>query len=257
MKTYKSKGHIVEMYESISELPITRYHVYNKMLLLDSGIGSDIADFDGHLERVCAFIAQKDNDSAIKELQNMRQNIYFIHSALSTTNFALAALIKSIDGKERNDISDEGLAETIALINDMTIGEVNKLLSDLKKKVESELSLYFPDLYADGVNKEYYNIITERTKLVLDSVINDTDNEAAIKDITNKVLTYMKPHTFEGEKNLELASEKQFENMCMMITDHMHVNPKNYTVVEFYTAFQYIRDKSKAQRKRNGKSVKV
>ena len=49
MKTVQIKGMDVELYNSIEDLPIMRFHKYNKMLLIDAGIGSDLADFDRHM----------------------------------------------------------------------------------------------------------------------------------------------------------------------------------------------------------------
>ena len=40
--------HKVELYDSIDELPIVRFHKYNKMLLIDAGVGSDLSDWDAN-----------------------------------------------------------------------------------------------------------------------------------------------------------------------------------------------------------------
>lgn len=134
MKTLKIGKHKVTIYDAISELPITRFHVYNKMLLVDSGVGSDITDFDSHAERIIAFLQKKDTENAIKELQNMRQNIYFIQQALSPKNLAFAALVKEIDGKPFDNISDDGLKEITALFANEKITEIDKPLREAKKK---------------------------------------------------------------------------------------------------------------------------
>lgn len=41
----------IELYENIEDLPIGRFHKFNKMLLIDAGVGSDIHDFDIHIEK--------------------------------------------------------------------------------------------------------------------------------------------------------------------------------------------------------------
>ena len=78
MKELKLNGHKVRIYDSIDTLPITRFHSYNRMLLVDAGVGSDISDFDNHIERMVRYIRKGDNDSAAKELENMRQNVFTI-----------------------------------------------------------------------------------------------------------------------------------------------------------------------------------
>ena len=51
MKTVKIGEYTVEIYDAIDELPMLRFHKYNKMLLVDAGIGSDLQDFDTHIEK--------------------------------------------------------------------------------------------------------------------------------------------------------------------------------------------------------------
>ncbi|MCL5459663.1 hypothetical protein M3M33_13595, partial [Loigolactobacillus coryniformis] len=77
MRTIKVANHTVELFDSIDELPVMRFHKYNKMLLIDSGIGSDLADVDNHIERAIRFCRTKP-DLAAAELDNLRQSIYFI-----------------------------------------------------------------------------------------------------------------------------------------------------------------------------------
>ena len=76
MRTVQIGRHTVELYDSIDTLPVLRFHAYNKMILVDAGIGSDLNDWDSHAERVIRFITSDDKESAIKEIDNLRQNIY-------------------------------------------------------------------------------------------------------------------------------------------------------------------------------------
>ncbi|MGF2526095.1 hypothetical protein ACQUW0_27690, partial [Ralstonia pseudosolanacearum] len=50
MVTVKIGKHTVEMYDTIEELPIVRFHKYQKLLLIDAGIGADIVAFDQRIE---------------------------------------------------------------------------------------------------------------------------------------------------------------------------------------------------------------
>lgn len=250
MKTIRIGKHKVTFYDAIAELPITRFHVYNKMLLVDSGVGSDITDFDSHIERVIAFLQKKDNESAIKEMQNLRQNIYLIQQALSPKHMAFAALIADIDGKPCDNISDEGLKETLAKIANEKITEIDKPLHDSKKKIDGELQAYFPALFGDSSEKEYFDLILKRTKAVLSGIVEQTDKSAEIDSITLELLTYIKPFDFTND-NIELAADRQFEKICLMLTENLHCEPKKYTVLEFYSAFDYLKEKSKKRNKKN------
>lgn len=134
MKTIKIGKHNVTYYDTIAELPIVRFHIYNKMLLVDSGVGSDIADFDSHLERVMAYIQKDNKENAIKEIQNLRQNFYIIQQSLSPKYMAFSALIKEIDGRPCDDLSDEGLKAILKLFASEAVKNVNEPLSEAKKK---------------------------------------------------------------------------------------------------------------------------
>ena len=59
MKTVKIGERTVEIYDAIDELPMLRFHKYNKMLLVDAGIGSDLQDFDTHIEKAIRYARSK------------------------------------------------------------------------------------------------------------------------------------------------------------------------------------------------------
>ena len=100
MKTTKIGNLTVELYDAIDELPIARFHAYNKALLIDAGIGSDLNDWDAHIEKTIRFIRSKKPDLAEKELDNLRQNVYFIQTDISPRYMTFCALVRSVDGKE-------------------------------------------------------------------------------------------------------------------------------------------------------------
>lgn len=134
MKNVQIKGMNVGLYDSIEDLPIMRFHKYNKMLLVDAGVGSDLSDFDRHIEKVIRYLNSPTPNMATVELENMRQNIYFIQSEVSPRHLAFAVLVKSINGKPRNDLSDDGLQQTMSLFKDVANSEITAHLEAVKKK---------------------------------------------------------------------------------------------------------------------------
>ena len=98
-----------------------RFHKYNKMLLVDAGIGSDLQDFDTHIEKGNEIRPSKTPELAAIELDNMRQNVYFIQSGLSPKYLAFAVLVKSIDGTPYNDLSDDGLQKVVDMFGDVPL----------------------------------------------------------------------------------------------------------------------------------------
>lgn len=252
MRTITIGAHTVVMYDAIEELPIKRFHKYNKMLLVDAGIGSTLADFDAHIQKAMVYAKSKTPEMAVTELENLRQNVYMIQSALSPRNLAFATLVKKIDGEECEDLTDEGLQKIVDLFADAPVNEMTAPMEAVKKKIDDELQLYFPHLFDDASVKEYYDQMRRRTLVILDNIINGESekNREVIERLTMELYTYNKPHVFAGSDNLEIQHDKNFERMCVTISQYLHVDPKNYTVLEFYNAFEYVRDLLKAKQKR-------
>ena len=112
MKTVKINNHELKLYDSIDEMPIVNFQKYNKYIIVDSGLGSDIDSVDEHLVNLAKLI-KSDKDKAQQELQNLRQTMHLIVSGISPNYLAFAALIHSIDGKVVEDLSDENLKSII------------------------------------------------------------------------------------------------------------------------------------------------
>lgn len=251
MKKVRLGNHTLEIYDSIEELPMIRFHKYNKMLLVDAGIGSDLSDVDRHIEKAIRYSRSKTPELAAVELDNMRQNIYFIQSNLNPKHLAFAALIKSIDGKPCHDLSEEGLRKVVQSLEHATIKEVMTEFDSVKKKIDEELQMYFPQTFDDAELKEYFDKLKRRTMLMLDSIINgETDkNKSDIEKLTDELMIYSKPYIFSGTDNMEINYDKQFERMCLNISQNLNVNPKNFTVLEYYNSYEYIKELIKERKK--------
>lgn len=256
MRTTTIAERAVVMYDAIDELPILRFHAYNKMLLIDAGIGSDLNDWDAHIEKAIRFIRKEKPDLAEKELDNLRQNVYFIQSGISPKHMAFACLVKSVDGTEYNDMTPDALQKVLELFADAPNADLTAQLEAVKKKIDDEMQLYFPKLFDDATIKEYYDQLKQRTLLMLDAIIqgDDTDKRAEIDQITTLLMTYTHPQSFSGSDSMEIRYDKQFENMCLMLSQHLHVNPKTFTVLEYYNAFEYIKEATKPKNAKAGKN---
>jgi len=247
MRQTKLGKHSIVLYDSIDELPMKRFHKFNKMMLVDSGIGSDLNDIDRHLERIKAFVRQKENDHAMLEIENLRTNFFFVFQGLSPKYLAFAALVKEIDGKECDDLTDDGLKNVVEKLSDTPIDVLNKEIEDVKKKIEDDLLLYFPAMFDDASVKEYYDLVHKRIIAVLDGIVNGEDkkHDETLDRITMELLTYNKPNVFGGSESLEVRYDKQFDRMCHIISSNLNVSPKEYTVTEYYSAFDYIKEMMK------------
>ena len=134
MKEVELAGHKVRLFDSIDELPIVRFHKYNRFLLVDAGIGSDISDYDAHVERVIAYVSKGDIDNFKKEFENLRQNLFLIMAECSPKFLSFACLVESIDGQPQTDLSQEGLQKVLNMLGGASKGDVTEVLSSVKKK---------------------------------------------------------------------------------------------------------------------------
>lgn len=249
MKSLLINKKIVRVYDSIDEMPIVNFQKYNKYLLIDSGIGSDADDIDAHIVKIAKFIKANNNKKALQELQNMRQNMYMVNNEISPKYLAFAALIHSIDGKEVNDLSDDSLKKLLQDLKDIKHSKVIDFLLWLKKKVTSELETYFPGDFVNPKEKEAYDRLKNRTLLVLDSIINDTDNTEQIELIDTMMLNMHTPKVFIGSESVEVKYDKQFESTCLLIAQKTNMDARKMTVLQFYNAIDNIKAQAEAEAK--------
>ena len=249
MKSLLINKKIVRVYDSIDEMPIINFQKYNKYLLIDSGIGSDADDIDAHIIKIAKFIKANNSKKALQELQNMRQNMYMVNSEISPKYLAFAALIHSIDGKEVNDLSDDGLKKLLHDLKDIKHSKVINFLLWLKKKVTNELETYFPGDFVNPKEKEAYDKLKNRTLLVLDSIINNTDNTKQIESIDTMMLNMHAPKVFIGSESVEVKYDKQFESTCLLIAQKTNMDARKMTVLQFYNAIDNIKAQAEAEAK--------
>lgn len=253
MREVTLKGHKVMLYNSIEELPMVRFHKFNKCLLVDAGIGSDLSAFDGHIERVVRYIKNDQREEANKELQNLRQSVFMVLQELSPQHMAFACMVVSIDGEACDDISDEGLRKILETLGDVPVGEVTAESEAVKKKIDEDLTVYFPSIFDDSRSKEYYDKLKARTQAMLESIVQgDTDErKQRIERLTDELVTFTKPRSFAGSKSAEVVYDRQFEDMCLVISQNLHTQPKKYTVLEYYHAYLFIERQQKEQKRQN------
>lgn len=249
MKTVSLANRTIKLYDSIDEMSIENFQRYNKYVITDAGLGSDIDSVDEHIVQVAKLINAGDKKKAMQELQNMRQNLHMIVSNISPKYMAFAALIYSIDGKKIESQSDTSLQELLSDLKDLEHGSILNILYELKKKLSTELETYFPDNFDSAKEKMIYEKIKQRTILQLKGIIEDKDYTKDIADIDMSLLKSYKPESFSGKDSFELKYDKQFESLCMLIGQKANLNAKQMTVLQFYTTVNNIKAQLEAEAK--------
>lgn len=251
MEKVKIGKHTVELYEGIKELPVSRFQVYQKLLLIDAGVGGDITALDKRLEKTRRHLMAGETKEAEQELENLRQCVYLIQSGVQPRHRAFAALVRSVDGEVFEDATDAAIERITELLKDASQGEIDGQMVSVKKKIEAELTLYFPTLFDNPEQKQYFDLLKARTMAVLEAIKNGVDNpEAAAEAQTTALLTFEKPKRYDGPDGVEVMNDRNFEDVCIALREQLHFEPKGATVFEYYSAYDFLQRRGKEAEKR-------
>lgn len=253
MNKLEFNGHKLEMFDSIQELPIYRFQLYNLNLMLDAGIGSDINDFDSRCNNVRRLMV-KDQEAASRELHNMQQLIRFFMSNTSPKIRSFVVLIHKIDGVEvkESELTDEGISDIIKKLSEKGFARklLDSFLDAVKKKVDFEFEAFFPKMVNGPKIKEFYTNLKKRTLLVLDN-IEDQSQEAidTINKIDQFIFSAMKPKKFNEHDGVEVQMILGFEETCILLSQHnVSKNPRSMTTLSFYQALEIVKDQLKPKK---------
>lgn len=119
--------------------------------------------------------------------------------------------------------------------------------------------MYFPSLFNDSDVKEYYDLLRKRTLEILNGIVageQAPDKTEIVDKLTTALITYSNPKVFTGSDGVEIQFDRQFENLCLVLSEQLHVEPKRYSVLEFYNAFDFVKERAKQLEKaqRRGKN---
>lgn len=246
MRTQRIGKHQIELYETVDEMPITVFHLYNKYLLIDSGIGSDMQAVDNHITRLNRYIATGNIKDGKQELMNLRQSIYFVMESVSPKFMSYACLVYSIDGKRIYDRSEEGLQDILKRISSWGANKktVYDLIDGIKKKNSEELDIFFPELSDNAGVKEFYAKLKTRTMHVLQTILGE-DKSKEVEAIDEFLFSLDKPKMYDGRDGMEVNYIKSFEEMCTIMSQHVNRDPKTMTVMEYYQTLSVLKKQFK------------
>lgn len=130
----------IEFYQSPEELPIKRYQRLQKQIMIDSEVGSSFEAFDLRSMEAIEFLRKNMIDEAVKSMENRRQASYNAYTEYSPKHYALALMVKSINGKDYSGkyyLTEDGMNEVLQKLDDIgyTQKELENDLSVVKKKL--------------------------------------------------------------------------------------------------------------------------
>lgn len=141
MKTVKTKGliksHSIKLYESIKELPISRFHEFQKLMLQDMGVGSDMDSIANHFSTLHHLLINNKSSEALQEAKNLHNNLFMMVQGIGIKSFCFASLIHSIDGELVTDLSSEGAKELVSKIEKtrLSYSDVSEIVENVKKNL--------------------------------------------------------------------------------------------------------------------------
>jgi hypothetical protein len=137
----------VEFYDSVNELPSERYHKFNTYCLLYMGIGADAEDMQKHYSDMLQALHRKDLDRLGKMLQNYMYCLHLITEHIDLPSMAVACLVKSINDKEVNDVSEENLKRVAKRI---TQAKKRQMVVNLFKVLKKKLRMRSRSIFRRG-----------------------------------------------------------------------------------------------------------
>ena len=109
----------------------------------------------------------------------------------------------------------------------------------IRERLDEELRDYFPQVF-ESENKNLLDYARKRALLQVDEVLNDTDNSAEIAKLGELLSIGYKPMVFDGKESVELQFDKQFEQMCLALSKEFGGKAKEYSVMEYYSAYERL-----------------
>tara|TARA_R110001592_G_scaffold295749_1_gene566055 strand:+ start:193 stop:939 length:747 start_codon:yes stop_codon:yes gene_type:complete len=239
--------HKIEFYDSIDLMPFDRFNSFNKFIMLDAELGSDVIAFDQKISKIFEFLGKEMTKNATNELYNLRVVYHNIMEMNNNKGLAFACLIRSIDGEPLKNYSIENLRAVLEKLNSwgLKMLDVSEHSDNVKKKIEQELKLFFPKKFNNLSSKD---ISSNRKKLLIslcDEIIEDTKIQSVDK-IQRYLLNLAKPKTFNGSGSYEIEFDKAFEELCHSLSTFASGrNIKKMTVKEVYVLIEFNQKQQK------------
>lgn len=246
----KHGKHEIEMFDSIHSLPILRFQRFNKYQMIASEIGNTFADYDQRSQKALQFIQKGMKNEAIQELENRRQTVFNAFNEFTPVGKSFAILVKRIDGVIYDTFTPDDLdrclehLEKIGLDNKTAINK----LQEVKKKIETELGVYYPDFFPKNGNKEQTALRMRRVNVMLDSIIEKKIDEKSLFEVEKEILESDKPNVWNVHKkgNMERVLEVEFQKFAISVIEKTKQDLSSLTTFTFYATVEHLKEKHKS-----------
>lgn len=243
---YKHGKHQIELFASIDNLPILRYNRFIKYQMQASEIGSNFVDFDRRSLKLIQFLQKNMIKEAAQEVENRRLTIHNSYNDIIPSGKAFACLVRRIDNVEYKEYSPENLDACLDHLERIGLGNADAMeqLKEVKKKIENQLTAYFPKIFPRGGNRQLTALRVKRCFAQLDGLIEKKDNKDAIFGIEKEILEQDKPNNWNiwQDGNMERALEIEFKKFAIAVAEQTKQVLETITVAMFYTTVELLKE---------------
>jgi len=241
----------VTLYESGDEMPMDLYFLSQQYALLDAEAGSTIQDVLKRFDRMDAFHRGGKMDELIQERKNLHATFFNIINDIHFPSLIFGCHIQGINGKPLDDHSTDRL---IKIMKDMgrqgfKYKSLMEAVEDVKKKIEHELALMFPEKYDIKNSKLNYLQQLQRKIIAEANYVLTEDNKfiTELESIMAYFLSLMKPKNINGSDptNVIVQSKKAYEKICALLALSGIPSPGNLPIIKFHVAVDTYESKRK------------
>ena len=122
----------MQLLTDINTMPIKVFMRFQKYVMIEQGIGSNVTDFDKHFNKMYEYISYKKNDEALKECMNLR-NLFFnlVEKEQDIKLYAIASVTKGNENFGEDEITDY----VNNVLKNKNVEEIYTAYYELKKKL--------------------------------------------------------------------------------------------------------------------------
>ncbi len=142
MRSVKLAGKEVVFFESIKEMSIVRHHEFQKLLLQDIGIGSDMDSVAAHFSNLHTLLGGGKHSEAMQEATNMHNNLFCMIDGINIKSMCFASLVHSIDGEEY-ELKEGYIEKVLKRVSKAQVGKLEEIIFEVKKNLTQNFNPSF------------------------------------------------------------------------------------------------------------------
>lgn len=250
----KCGKHEVEFFDSVQNTNIFRFQKFNKYQMYACEIGSTFDDYEQRTAEIYRFLQKGMIAEATQALNNRRQTVFNAFNEFKPTGKALAILVKRIDERYYTDISSNGLDQVLKRLDEIgfTYEQTVATMNDVKKKLETEVHVYFPKYFPKDSNPEKTVLRWQKLDVQLESILNPkTFNPEELETIEKEILQHEKPNNWNVHVpgNMERKLEVDFHKYASAVKARTGIDLEKTTAFSFYATVEMIEDQQPKNKK--------